>query len=351
MVSPVFLDTRSVALVDAMNLLLRIYFSVSKGNPLKSETDLIESCCQIFFYQIGLVVRKYSCDRLFIVFDHGGSMRKKAILESYKATRTYKTTASGELGNSSEETFPQLKAAILRLCREFNITTFCEYGIEADDMIGVAVEELTKLGKRIVIVSNDSDFLQLLTNANVVCSIPSKSIDLTGPGFSEYFASCTKSKGVFITPSEYLFYKALVGDTSDNIEGISRLGYKTLYKLMQEQLETELQETRSLYATDTLAYLRLLASRATTKVSPTKLEKLISDNLSLLERNYKLIELSSTTASTNTIHLTLKCLQVSYSSPNKKSIISTYNELFPNSTSRVLEFVSSTCAALAPTYH
>lgn len=344
MVNPNFEGEKSIILVDGNNLLIRILFAKNKGNNLLTPRELIEACAQIFMHQLTICIKKYSCDRLYVAFDNGGSLRKKSLFNEYKDNRQFQAT-SGLMAAFNEPNttlFSELKSSVLQLCNIFNIPVFNEYGIEADDFIGIATEELKKLGKKIVILSNDSDFLQLLTDSNVICSIPYKKMDVTKDTFPSFFSSLSKTSGVSISSGEYLFYKALVGDTSDNINGIDRLGYKTLFKLMEEQLANESSEIISTYMSDTLYYVDLLASR-----NSTKLEKLVATNIDLIKRNYKLIDLSSNYMSGTSIHLTLKKLLEQYESPNKKEVFLKVKDLFGSGN---LEFCVNILFNLKSTY-
>lgn len=348
MVSPQFLDINSVLLIDGNNLLIRILYSRNTGNILLSPSELIESCAQIFLHQIILCVKKYSCNRVYVAFDNGGSLRKKAIFDEYKANRKiHATTSAISSGQTSSDPnlklFSDLKEVTIKLCRSFNLPIFMEFGIEADDFIGIATEQLTMLGKQVIILSNDSDFLQLVAKSKVVCSIPYKKIDVSKENFTEFFSECTKSKGVNIVAGEYLFYKALVGDTSDNIDGIDRIGYKTLSKLMAEQLQSSSEEDRYLYLKDSLAYIEKLSENNT-----TKLEKLIHTNIDKIKRNYKLIELSSRYISANAIHMTLQKLMEVSQSPNRKDVLTEYRKIF--NSSAPLELVINTVFSLKSTY-
>jgi 5'-3' exonuclease len=279
------------------------------------------------------------------MFDCGGSLRKKAIFEEYKQNRNFQATTGSmaAFNDPNTDLFCTLKEKVIALCRIFNLPVIHEYGIEADDIIGIATEEFCKLGKQIILLSNDSDFLQLLSVGSVVCSIPYKKLDVDASGFPQFFSECSKSKGVAITASEYIFYKALVGDTSDNIDGIKGLGYKTLHKLLTEQLQNETPENRTLYMTDGLEYAKQMAKNNT-----TKLEKLVNTNLDTVIRNYKLIDLSSRFASTHTIQLTLKKLLEASEAPSRKDIIREFHTLFPGHAH--VEFLLNTLFALKNIY-
>lgn len=345
MVTPKFLDTKSVLLVDGNNLLLRILYSKNKGNTLSSQPEIIQDCAMIFMHQIVTQVRKYSCDRVYVAFDLGGSLRKRAIFDAYKKNRENQATTgySAAFNDPDTSLFVDLKTRTIKLCQMFNLPVFHEYGIEADDMIGVATEELAKMGKTVVVLSNDSDFLQLVNYGSVVCAIPYKKADVTKDNFTEYFSECSKAKGVMISASEYIFYKTLVGDSSDNIDGIKGLGYKTLHKHMEKQLASEPQEIRDLYMRNTLDYVEYLSEKNT---SP--LEKLVAANKDKIIRNYKLIELSSKYASSHTTQLTLKKLLEVPEAPSKKALIKEFHLLFSGAPH--IEFILNTLFSFRTLY-
>jgi len=346
MVNPRFLGNKNVLLIDGTNLLLRVLFSKNKGSVVISQPEMILECAMIFIRQITICLKKYSCERVYVAFDNGGSIRKKAIFEEYKQNRPNSGTNYGQVSpynDATNDLFVSLKTKTLELCHIFNLPIFHEYGIEADDALAIMANQLTSIGKQVILLSNDSDFLQLLRIPSIICSIPYNKSEVTLDSFTKYFSELPKSKGITISSFEYLYYKVIVGDTSDNIQGIRGIGYKTLNKLMKEQLPLEEKTTIEMYIADGLDYIKLLASR-----NSTKLEKLIHDNLDLLIRNYKLIELSEKYISSKTVSLTLKKLMEVPETPDKKDVIKRFNTLFPNSSE--LDFVLNTLFAFKSIY-
>lgn len=345
-VTPKFLDTKNVLIIDAYNLLLRILFSKNKGAVILSEPELIQECAEIFIRQIIMCIKKYSCERLYIGFDNGGSIRKKAIFEAYKQNRPNSGTNYGQvsaISNTNNELFATLKAKVLELCYMLNLPVFHEYGIECDDFVGVATKELNNMGKQVIILSNDSDFLQLCKIPSVICSIPYNKSEVSLDNFTKYFSELPKARGATLSSYEYLFYKVIVGDASDNIPGIKGIGYKTLNKLMKEQIPTETPDNLKMYVSDNLAFIRHLADK-----NATKLEKLIHDNLDILERNYKLIDLSDTVISPRTVSLTLTKLQEVPEMPDKKELMKKFHATFSGQPN--IEFLINTLFSLKPIY-
>lgn len=96
--------------------------------------------------------------------------------------------------------------------------------LEADDVISWLAKKIT--GEKII-VSVDNDFAQLVS-AETSLYNPIKKITYKIDNFNDYFG---------ISPRGYTFYKAIVGDTSDNIEGLEGFGKIKGLKLAQSFLE------------------------------------------------------------------------------------------------------------------
>ncbi len=98
-------------------------------------------------------------------------------------------------------------------------------GFEADDIIGTAASMAEKNGIDTFIVTGDRDSLQLITDLTTVVLAKNKEDLYVTPGEFE------KTYG--ITPAQFVDVKALMGDSSDNIPGVSGIGEKTAFKLIQ----------------------------------------------------------------------------------------------------------------------
>jgi DNA polymerase-1 len=99
-------------------------------------------------------------------------------------------------------------------------------GLEADDIIGYLTHKLENFGetKEINIMSADQDFLQLVSEKTAVYSPTKKRIFKPKDVLAEYGVSATN----------YINYKILLGDKSDNVPGVSGLGPVKLVKLFPE---------------------------------------------------------------------------------------------------------------------
>jgi 5'-3' exonuclease len=101
--------------------------------------------------------------------------------------------------------------------------------VEADDIIAVLAEKLVKKhNSTCFIVSSDKDFLQLVTDKIIVYR----------PMEKEYYTPKVIEEKIGVLPSNFILHKTLLGDNSDNIQGIKGLGAKGIFKKFPE-LKTE----------------------------------------------------------------------------------------------------------------
>lgn len=145
--------------------------------------------------------------------------------------RTFRTEKYGEY-KSNREAMPDPMRIQMNLIYEglkaFNIPIYTKEGFEADDVIGTISRKACELGHKVYILTGDQDSFQLIReNGCIKVIIPSKG-ELT-----EYDWNKVHDKlGVY--PNQVIDYKALRGDTSDNIPGIKGIGEKTAVKLLEE---------------------------------------------------------------------------------------------------------------------
>lgn len=335
-----FLDGKPFLLVDGSNLLMRLLFVRQKGSNLLTEPELISSVSEGFVRYVSDTVKKNLCSGVLVAFDIGGSLRKKSIYKDYKANRELAAVSS--VPNDSKEymseLYPKLRTKVIELCRAYNLTVYCEFGIEADDILGLMAERFNEVGRDCIVMSNDSDFLQLCAFPKVSCIIPYKKAVVDMHSFPAYFEECSKSKGVKIHACEYIFYKSLVGDAGDNIAGIKRIGYKTLHKKKEEYFE-KFPDMAKLFTEDQLEFLDACDSVP----NGHSFETMIHDNLEMIKLNYKLIDLTSRYASSSLVVESYRLAKQSAPTrPNKMSLISTHNTIFgiPPSLTNLTEAVN-----------
>lgn len=116
------------------------------------------------------------------------------------------------------------------LCETFGVRLFERDGMEADDVIATIVDRYRdEPDLRIEILSSDSDLFQLVSGDRVVVRTFSKGVSETVP----YDETAVRAR-YQIAPAQLIDYKALVGDTSDNIPGLPGIGPKTAQALLKQ---------------------------------------------------------------------------------------------------------------------
>jgi DNA polymerase-1 len=160
------------------------------------------------------LIEKNSYDCVVPCVDMGGNFRKEGNSD-YKANREKASIAHyADLGLLLEEVLPALG---------FNPVGM--KGYEADDVIAHISRTASPCYSEIHIFTCDKDLLQLISNrVKVVLFNSSKKVDLVGlDEVQSHFG---------VPPEEIKFFKALNGDSSDNIEGLKGIGPKTAVSII-----------------------------------------------------------------------------------------------------------------------
>ena len=214
-----------VLIVDGLNLYLRV-FAVNgalndNGVPVGGLTGFLRS--------LAYAIREVNPTRVIIVYDGaGGSQRRRKIHPNYKSNRKpgKRITRWDAFKNATEEK-EAMKIQFSRLLDYLNflpINVISIDRIEADDTIAYIANKLVK--EEVTIMSSDQDFLQLVDDRITVWS-PTKKIFYTPNKVLEDYG---------VPAHNFLMYKVLMGDKSDNIEGVRGLGPKKLPKILPDLL-------------------------------------------------------------------------------------------------------------------
>ncbi len=197
-------------LIDASNVFFRGY---SAAPELTAPDGFPTGGLHSFFQIIHSLEKKYAPDHILLVFDKGKSFRS-TVLESYKAHRPPKSTG-----------FRKQWEAVLPLCEASGYPYYRkDDGFEADDVIGTLATKYKDTAD-VFIYSNDKDFAQLV-DKHVTLLQPKKFGGMSVLGIPEV----TKKYG---GPDMVTTYLSLVGDTSDNIPGVSGIGPGWALKFIQ----------------------------------------------------------------------------------------------------------------------
>ena len=212
-----------VLIVDGLNLYLRV-FAVNgalndNGVPVGGLTGFLRS--------LAYAIREVNPTRVIIVYDGaGGSQRRRKIHSDYKSNRKpgKRITRWDAFKNASEEK-ESMKIQFSRLLEYLDflpINVISIDRIEADDTIAYIAHTL--LDKEVTIMSADQDFLQLVNDRITVWS----------PTKKKFYTPRMVEADYGIPAHNFLMYKVLMGDKSDNIEGVKGLGPKKLPKIVPD---------------------------------------------------------------------------------------------------------------------
>lgn len=203
-------------LIDGHALAYRMYFALTAGGGSQRwQTSKGEPTAGIYGFarELVRVLEQEKPEYLAVAFDVGKTFRDQ-IFPEYKATR--------------EKMPDDLRSQITRI-REmvdlFNIPRLEMDGYEADDVLGSVAKIAAEKGLGVKIITGDRDLLQLVNERTAVY--------LAGDD-QTYITDADVIKKLGVRPDQVVDYKAIVGDTSDNIPGVKGVGEKTAISLLEK---------------------------------------------------------------------------------------------------------------------
>lgn len=262
----------NILIFDGLNTFIRAFGATPSTNE---DGDHIGGMTG-FLFSIGKAVRDFKPSRCIIVFDGvGGSRRRKKIDPNYKANRANKT----RLRRHDHQRFPTIEEEQEAMRHQFSrlisyldclpVTFLSIDGIEADDTITYISEMYKDISKCITIVSTDRDFYQLVDDT----------VRIWSPIKKRMYTTDTIMEEFNVHPNNYVVYRSFTGDKSDNIEGVSGIGPKTINKLLPE-----LSKADVFTVDDVIEKSKSLITES------NKYKKIVSHD-ETLHKNFKLMDL------------------------------------------------------------
>jgi len=179
-----------------------------------------------FLKSIGYAIKLLAPTRCIVVFDGlGGSFKRRQIYSQYKEQRKGRirlNRAYEEMSNATteEEQMRKQFSRVLHYLQVLPINMLSIDHVEADDVLAYLATNYFKDSNKVYIMSSDKDFLQLCTGNVCVYSPTKKRIYGASEVLAEYH----------IHPNNFVLFRALDGDDSDNVNGIEGAGPKTIVK-------------------------------------------------------------------------------------------------------------------------
>lgn len=204
-------------IVDGSNLLFQMFYGMPsriinhQGKAIQGTLGFIGALLKI--------IRSVMPTHIAVVFDGETCNPRRELDGDYKANRPdYSQMAEEETPFSQ---LPDIYAALDWLEIAHKETQNCE----ADDWIAGFARAYGR-DAQVVIVSQDSDFFQLITDRVQI---------LRYRGDRTVICDCAYIREKLgITPEQYAAFKALTGDTADNIRGVEKVGAKTAAQLLEQ---------------------------------------------------------------------------------------------------------------------
>ncbi len=205
---------KKLLLIDGNSIMNRAFYGVPDLTNVNGvHTNAVYGFLNILFR----FLEEEKPDYLAIAFDlHAPTFRHK-MYEAYKGTRK-------GMPDELREQVPYIK----NLVREMNIKTVELEGFEADDLLGTLAKKAQDKGIEVSLISGDRDLLQI-SDEHIKIRIPKTQRGQTT--VEDYYPQDVFEK-YGVTPLEFVHMKALMGDTSDNIPGVPKVGEKTAKELI-----------------------------------------------------------------------------------------------------------------------
>ncbi|MDC3166152.1 DNA polymerase I, partial [Candidatus Marinimicrobia bacterium] len=208
---------KRIFIIDGYALLYRSHFALIR-NPLITSYGLDTSALFGFINQTLKLIRRENPDFLVCAFDSKGKNFRHEMYDLYKANRSEMPV---ELQNQLPHLWESLDALKIPIIKK--------KGFEADDIIGTLVTEAEKTGLLSYIVSGDKDFMQLI-NDRVFLYAPG---NRKSPDPIIYDTKKVEERWG-VPPQKITDLLGLMGDSSDNVPGVSGIGEKTAVKLIKK---------------------------------------------------------------------------------------------------------------------
>ncbi len=204
------MDAKTLLLVDGSSYLYRAFHAMpsltnSKGLPTGAAYGITN--------MLKRILAEYRPDYMAVVFDARGKTFRDDLYPEYKATRE----------SMPDELRAQVEP-IHQIVEALGLPLLMVPGVEADDVIGTLSRQATEMGVRTFMSTSDKDMAQLVDDhVTMVNTMDGGALDPAG----------VEAK-FGVPPQRMVDYLTLIGDTSDNVPGIPKVGPKTASKWLAE---------------------------------------------------------------------------------------------------------------------
>ncbi len=205
---------KKLVLIDGNSIINRAFY----GIPMLTSQDGTHTNAVYGFLNILFrILEEEKPGYLAIAFDLKAPTFRHKMYDKYKGTRK-------PMPEELREQVPILKELLLKM----NIRIVEKEGFEADDILGTLAKTAEKEGYEVALVSGDRDLLQIASD-HIKIRIPKTRGGKTE--IEDYYAKDVLAR-YSLEPLQIIELKALMGDSSDNIPGVPKIGEKTATELL-----------------------------------------------------------------------------------------------------------------------
>lgn len=196
-------------LVDGSSYLFRAFYApphitTSAGEPTGAIFGVVN--------MLRSLIKKYKPSHMAVVFDAKGKTFRNDMYEAYKANRP-------PMPDDLRSQIAPLHAIVKAL----GLPLLCIDDVEADDVIGTLASQAGQKGRFTLISTGDKDMAQLVNDHVMLINTMTNTV-LDEAGVKTKFG---------VDPTQIIDYLALMGDSSDNIPGLPKVGEKTALAMLQ----------------------------------------------------------------------------------------------------------------------
>ena len=219
-------DKNNLIIIDGNSLINRAYYAIQR--PMITKDGIYTQGIYGFLTMLNRILTDYKAEYIAVAWDRKAPTFRHGEYKDYKAGR---------------KTMPMELAMQLPIMKEvldaMNIKMLEIDGFEADDIIGTVAKEAESKNIETLIITGDKDELQLAGKDTKVL--------ITKKGISEFeiYDEEKMMEKYGFSPKQFIDFKGLMGDQSDNIPGLPGVGEKTADKLIKQfgSIENMLEHT------------------------------------------------------------------------------------------------------------
>src|SRR5574341_111140 len=210
---------KNLLLIDGSSIAFRAFFALyTQIDRFVAPSGLHTNAIFAFHSMLRNVLDKVEPTHVLVAFDAGKTTFRTEMFADYKAGRA-----------KTPDEFREQMPFIKEMLEAQGITHYDLANFEADDIIGTLATQAEKAGfDKVTVVSGDRDLTQLTTEKTTV------EITIKGVAELETYTPAYLLEKLGLTTEQFIDLKALMGDKSDNIPGVTKIGEKTGIKLLLE---------------------------------------------------------------------------------------------------------------------